>query len=419
MKIASFSWNQKQFVDKDSAPEDSNSEGWKKVPQKNPNKTYQIDGHTYKAVAKMERHLPFFSIARIMNIGLGIICSAGTLGFAPLFSKHVRQLFNGRQVLRVLEDMRPKASEKIPDGPNDPKPLSPFSKAKAFSLSSESMSQLYRNAKTYPISDAMYERVVHSGGAANVVDGIKQRNPLAKCGVMICANSGLPCGKVGTDGYADQNTLNCTTQEESILANVLLTQFGSDKEMHKKFMDSSFKGVWGLIDGPVGTSTNTYQGIDFTQATETSAYNHAYVLNGCQLGITTESGGNKTLIPGRKNEVTLIFADSINANPAIGKPTGTMQRTLNKKAINDYAFFLECIKTKLRASLDAMVAQGVSHAIVGRLSCGIYAPDKWRAAVNADFNTILNDVLHEPVGPSGEIRRSYFMEVLVPEIPHK
>jgi len=409
MKIYSSSWNQKQFVDKDSAPPKVNTEGWLQVPQKNPNKTYQIIGHTYKVIAKAERHLPLFSMQRIKNIALGFILTAATLGIAPLFSKSVKQLFNGRQVLKVVEETAP-----LP-GPSK-KPCT--AKARPFSLNPGTRASLYLSATRYPVSAPWTEKVPNFGGAANVVDEVMKRDPSANCGVMICANSGLPCGKLATDGYVDQKSLNYKTQEESILADVILTQFGSDREKHKAFLNS-FNGVWGLVDGPNGTSTETLQGIDFTKATDPEAYNQAFVLDKCQLSALTNSDQGKILVPGRKNEVTLVFADSINANPDVGSPTGTMKRTLNQKAINDYDFFLECIKTKLRAALDAMVAQGVSHAIVGLLSCGIYAPDKWRGAVNQDFPKILDQILNEKVGPAGEIRRDYFKEVLIPEIPKK
>ncbi|CRX37834.1 hypothetical protein [Estrella lausannensis] len=546
MKIQSTNWDQRQFVDMASAPSD-NKEGWRKVSEKNPNKTYQINGHSYKVVAKMERRHQTMG-----GIVLGLLCTIGSLGLAPLFSKSVRQLFTGRQVLRVVEEVFPHINEKgnplpvakkaspppLPlvikeESPpqnaadtlksnqastkeaennqkqfftsldraasNYPKnyttqtgdksyipnlikhaysqsssledfknrlqglqqsgqlkslagsgfqtvaylvkmaesapPLAPLQgiiapqaqqantaqsqKAKIYAPTDLSRAQIYQNAPTYPSTHPLFETMSDPGGAGNVVNKIQQLSPNARCGVMICANSGLPCGQVGADGHGDIKTLNAKTQEESIIANVLMTQFGNDKSKHKQFIDASFKGVWGMVDGPTGHSTMTHQGIDFRHATDASAYNQAYALNKCQLGVTTGTGTNKTLIPGQKNEVTLIFADSINANPSIGTPTGTMQRTMNEKASNDYQFFRECVKTKLRSSLDAMVAEGNTHAIVGRLSCGIYAPDKWKQGptnINKDFDKILAEVLNEQVGPSGETRRSYFQQVVIPHI---
>lgn len=533
MKIHSSNWDQKQFVDMASAPSAGNKDGWQKVAEKNPNKTYQINGHSYKVVAKMERHH-----VSLGGIALGLLCTIGTLGLAPLFSKNVRQLFTGRQVLRVVEEVFPNIGGKaspnpvpVPQKANTPQPVTgnlavgtdpqqnqknffkaldqtalkypnnyttttgdanyipnlikqaynqsssladfqnrlqnmqqsgqlkslagsgfqtvafvvkmaenapplgapqgviapqmqganavQLPKATVYDPTAQSRAQIYQNAPTYPTTHKLFETMSDPGGAGNVVNKIMQNNPNAKCGVMICANSGLPCGQVGADGHGDLHTLNAKTQEESIIANVLMTQFGNDKAKHKQFMDASFKGVWGMVDGPKGNSTMTHQGIDFRHATDASAYNQAYALGKCQLGVTQGSGQNKTLIPGQKNEVSLIFADSINANPSNGSPTGTMQRTMNEKASNDYDFFLECVKTKLRSSLDAMVAEGNTHAIVGRLSCGIYAPDKWKQGptnINKDFDKILAEVLNEQVGPNGEARRSYFQQVVIPHI---
>ncbi len=50
-----------------------------------------------------------------------------------------------------------------------------------------------------------------------------------------------------------------------------------------------------------------------------------------------------------------------------------MQRTLNPIAIQKYGYFVACIKTKLRSSLDAMIAKGITNPILAKLSCGIYA----------------------------------------------
>ena len=46
---------------------------------------------------------------------------------------------------------------------------------------------------------------------------------------------------------------------------------------------------------------------------------------------------------------------------------------LNKKAESNYAFFVECIKSALRVTFDAMVEEGIGIAILAQLSCVIYA----------------------------------------------
>jgi len=68
-----------------------------------------------------------------------------------------------------------------------------------------------------------------------------------------------------------------------------------------------------------------------------------------------------------KFPVMFSFTAGPNANRAIGKPEGTMQRTLNKRAMNDYDFFKECIKNALRSSLDGMAADDVAIAFAAPL----------------------------------------------------
>lgn len=394
MKIRSSNLGQKQIVDTKT----DHSDGWCKVKPKKPNTNYILNGRKYKVIDKYERHLPFCSLERICHVTLGILISICTFFIAPCFSKFTRQLFTGRQVRRVVERVL----------------LYQSPKAQVLYSTVQSRTVIYQNSPKYAKSPTPFKKISNPGGSANIVNLIMKGNPQAKCGVMICANSGLPCGKIALDGFADQHSLNYTTQEESIIANLLLTQFGDDTKKHEEFMFSSFQGVWGLIDEK---STMTFQGVDFTKATDPSAYNQAYILDNCQLGVTKGKATQKTLLPGVKNNVTLVFADSINANTKIGGATGTMQRTLNRRGATDYQFFCECIKTKLRASLDAMVKSGVSHAIIGRISCGIYAPDSWKKGntnIIQDFYQILTDVLQEQVGPNGESRRAYFMEVIVP-----
>jgi hypothetical protein len=262
------------------------------------------------------------------------------------------------------------------------------------------------------------------GGAGDVVHEImsqaKEEGRIPpRCGVLIAANSGLPCGQVGRDGFGSEHTLNCRTQEESIMANVLLTQFGDQYEQHKAFMKRSFDQVWGMIDGHTGGSTQTVQGIDFTKADHPEAYAQVYVLGDCKISPIKEGRGrSKQLDQKASYDVTLFFADSVNANPRNGTPTGTMQRTLNARSIQDYDFFVDCIKTKLRSSLDAMIAEGITHPILAKLSCGIYAGNH-KKRINAEFNGILAQVLQEPIPSRAETRnarRDYFQEVILSDV---
>ncbi len=94
-----------------------------------------------------------------------------------------------------------------------------------------------------------------------------------------------------------------------------------------------------------------------------------------------------------------------------------MKRTLNKKAVEDYGFFRDCIKEKLRSSLDGMASEGVTHPLVAQLSCGVYA-GKHQETIQKKFLEILKEVLDENVGPSGEKRGLYFADVIIPKLSH-
>ena len=269
-------------------------------------------------------------------------------------------------------------------------------------------------AKRTPYPQAATPKTMRGlGGAAGVVQQIMQTDSEAKCGVMICANSGLPCGALMNTHEKQESItaedLKMKTQEESIMANVLLTECGTSLEKQKPFFDS-FKGAWGLqrrdsVDG------DTHQGIDFRTTKSVHDYNQAYVAQGCQISALRRSPVGFDLQ--EAYPITLVFADSVNAG-ASNTPTGSMARTLNVRATQEYDFFRECVKTKLRASLDAMVAAGNTHALVGRLSCGIYA-GKHQKRINEDFENILKEVLSEKVNGDAA-RGQYFQHVVIADV---
>jgi hypothetical protein len=294
---------------------------------------------------------------------------------------------------------------------------------KHFKISGNDINKLY--ASLTPMRSDVTHRVqkdlVARAGAVNIGKEIIDSNPSAKVGVMIAGNSGLPGGALGSRPDAvTEADLMLKTQEESIWANAILTACGTNPVKQQQFHDNTIGGKWGMVDGPTGRSTMTKQGIDFTSTENVSDYNGIYLVNDCEL--SSESRSDKTNIrsskyieKGKKYPVVFAFADSINANAAIGTSTGTMKRTLNKRAIEDYDFFRDCIKEKLRSALDGMASQGVTHPLVARLSCGIYA-GKHGARVNSDFDNILREVLSEEVGPNSEQRGRYFEDVIIPEL---
>ena len=160
---------------------------------------------------------------------------------------------------------------------------------------------------------------------------------------------------------------------------------------------------------PNSFSTQTLQGIDFTTTQNADDYNSVFMVNNCGLSSQDE---NMHLQMGTAYPVVFAFADSINANPSVGQPTGTMQRTLNKRAVQDYDFFRECVKQKLRSSLDGFASEGVTVPLIARLSCGIYAGSH-KERINFEFDRLLNEVLEEQVLP-GIRRGQLFDKVLMP-----
>lgn len=92
MKIGKFKFHQKQFSNVPPRGE----ERWTKLGAVIVNK---YEG--FSVTEKYERHLPLASARRIAGIALAVLSVIGTLGLS-LISKTVRQLFSGRQVIKVV-----------------------------------------------------------------------------------------------------------------------------------------------------------------------------------------------------------------------------------------------------------------------------------------------------------------------------
>lgn len=255
---------------------------------------------------------------------------------------------------------------------------------------------------------------IDSGGAVNIGYHYSS-SPNAKIGVMLAANSGVPGGALGKKdkiGHVIPKDMAMKTQEESIWANAVLTTCGEGLEDQKAFHSKTIQNKWGMLEEGKSTDTHTRQGIDFTKTKDANDYNGAYVVDICRLSAVDK---NKQLVDATQYPVLMVFSDSINANPNIGTEYGTMKRTLNQEAIHNYDFFKQCVKMKLRSGLDAMASSGVTHALVARLSAGIYA-GKHKEKFDKDFNSILQEVLDEKVGPNGEKRGQFFEKVIIPKL---
>lgn len=314
--------------------------------------------------------------------------------------------------VKIMDDYYPKISCL--------KPIEIVEKSDKFKWNNNEIESNYKdlmiNKKIYVHrNETDFIEKVDRGGVANVGYDCSFY-PNSKVGVMIAANSGLPGGALGKrPDHITKKDLAMTTQEEAVWANAVLTFCGEDKPREQEaFHAKTIQGQWGMQEKD-GLSTSTIQGIDFTKTENPNDYNETYIVDHCYL---TAVNDKKELEKDKDYPVVFVFADSINANPGIGTKTGTMQRTLNQKAINDYDFFRDCVKMKLRSALDAMVFSGVTHPLVAQLSCGIYA-GKHQPQIRQDFNNILQEVLDEKVGPNGEKRGQFFEQVILPKISAK
>ncbi|SCA64011.1 hypothetical protein SCG7109_CC_00020, partial [Chlamydiales bacterium SCGC AG-110-M15] len=250
---------------------------------------------------------------------------------------------------------------------------------------------------------------VRPGGVADLgAEILSNRNPkTVNLGIMVAGNSGLPGGDLANrDGPITAADKNHKGQEESIVANAILTKYGDDEKEQSEFWKATIGGAWGLSGQPNKTSRATLQRVDFVKSEDVNDYNGCNIVPDCQLEGKAHAGHR-----GARYNAHLFFANSVNASKGRNAQS-TLTRTCNEKAVNDYDFFKECIKVKLRSSLDAMALGGVTHALVAKLSCGINAgPHK--AQINKDFAGILQEVLNEPVGPNRELRGQYFEEVII------
>lgn len=272
-------------------------------------------------------------------------------------------------------------------------------------------------------------------------------DPPKKIGVMVAGNSGLPggnVGKKGTDVTLNHDNINAnhTTQEEDIVSTWLTaTCFSTNLEIGseecKTIQTNEFdiiKKQWGFEDlkplpmdkqGPPIPTTHflTIQKMIYSPNNQDkNAYADAWVVRDAML--TKKIMRN----PGKQNKgtfsteeiypATLVFVAGPNAG-AKGSDGGSMTRTLNTSAADNYDLFKEQIKGAVRAGLDAMIMEGVDIAIVAGVSTGIYA-GKHKTQINDEFVNIINKILEEdmPKTKSGYRyeRRDYFDKVIYPEI---
>jgi hypothetical protein len=227
----------------------------------------------------------------------------------------------------------------------------------------------------------------HPDGAV----GFAHTLPLgAKIGLMIAGNSGRPAGGVGigltsiptVDGDVVARGMRgeLKTQEESVVAAWLDSEAGPRDtrgprtEAWSRVFRSTICGLWGQREAG---SADTVQGIDYAGTSDPRDYAHAWVVRDALVG---------------RRVATLVFVAGPNANGRIGRAGGSMQATLNKRAERSYGFFRAAVEMSVRAGLLAMRKEGVTHALVALVSCGIYA-GRHERKINDEFAMLVQGVV--------------------------
>ncbi len=277
------------------------------------------------------------------------------------------------------------------------------------------------------------------GGAADIGYMLTQRDPKARIGVQIAGNSGATGGMCWyhfEEGkLIGDEEINYTTQEESVLGNVIKTlthdlgenQAAEAIERQILWYEKTLKNQWGMKDFEDGSNKATIQGPDFTTTNEAQDYHYAHIvqdLSERQVRLSPLQGGykNRTIRGDVSYPVTLIFSCAVNAHATGKSPTSTMTRTLNRKAqletAESFPFFVECIKHTMRSALDGAYLAGVEYPIMALAGAGIYAGnqgDERRNFINNQYQNLLDEVLAEEVSPNNK-RGQFFKGVILGQL---
>lgn len=292
--------------------------------------------------------------------------------------------------------------------------------AERYHVSKERTKQVYDKKISYfiPATLTKMKTMGGVGTAAKQISNEKDFDPgLHKIGVVVAANHGLPLGGLAESDKLKKtittDALKLSTQEETLMANCIMTACGNDFNKQNEWAQKNVIKKWGLTQ-PVykSTDTNTLQGIDYTKSTSSDDYGDAWIVKNAKVSAVDY---RRALQP---NPVTvdLIFSAGPNANAEAGSAEGSMKRTLNQRAINDYSYFRECIKFSLRGVLDGAANAGDTHVFLARTSGGVYAGD-YKDRIIRDFERIVNEVLDECVDSLNvRQRRHYFVKVIISDI---
>eukprot|EP00490_Sorites_sp_Unknown_P001330 CAMPEP_0114661672 /NCGR_PEP_ID=MMETSP0191-20121206/23035_1 /TAXON_ID=126664 /ORGANISM="Sorites sp." /LENGTH=294 /DNA_ID=CAMNT_0001895035 /DNA_START=351 /DNA_END=1235 /DNA_ORIENTATION=+ len=257
-----------------------------------------------------------------------------------------------------------------------------------------------------------------------------------------------------------------TPQEESII----LEWFRAEGQMEYKYKTTSTqvcgaqsngkcKKLWNIVGGKWGmkqqggTSFDTIQGIDYRKGKDPKIYDESWVVkdaivsrhNGKDIkatlvfvsGPNAAAGGSKlssstvfrtkniecekeyTAYIAKSKKEEALFSKYMKGNSAAMPPRETYLQ--DKPKMTEYItkteigsdFFKNSVQNALRSGLDAMIREGVTIALIARVSTGIYAGEAYtklvnrkfsyavsnpfRQKVNSKFEKWVEDVLNEPI----------------------
>ena len=266
--------------------------------------------------------------------------------------------------------------------------------------------------------------VVEAGGITTTGYQLWRQYPHWRIGTMVAGNSGKPGGACGGyktsqvagakspsfEGSVSHRKLheNHRTQEEDVVSNWLLTSSsnsnhtsGVDIERHaSQVYDARLFGAWGLRDFTSGNSTTTIQEVDYSAAVP-HLYGDAWVVDDVRLS-------RKCVDPNSfdfKDQylTSLFFVAAPNVNDRTTGHVST-RATVNHRIKADYALFRQGVKAALRAGLLAMADRKCDAALLAGAGTGLYA-GPFRGRIQADFETLVNELLNEPMQHAGRDNR--------------
>ena len=138
----------------------------------------------------------------------------------------------------------------------------------------------------------------------------------------------------------------------------------------------------------------TVQGDDYVNSRNPNIYGQAWVVRDAIMSSSNASGH---FLYEQTFSASLIFGGGPNVGSG-GKARGSRKRTKSIAAVEGFRFFCECLRACIDVTLDAMIGEGITVAILARTSCGIQAGDYYSriqkmfaGIVNGSLSTVITN----------------------------